>query len=573
LRNFLLSICLGILYPQSNIDSLYHSYNDIRNQLFAWNEEFGDSPHSHYQNTIVYQLDSIGVSTNENLPIYAVKLSVNANEEEDEPRILILGQCHAEEILGVEMSMSLIDWFLHPNGSGKDWKNYYLPMFMDNLEIWVVPTHNPEGLRVVHGYGDENGDWIQDESYRKNKTDVNENGIFDFSAFHENGGIAGEDWDGVDLNRNYGLNWEGGDDKYIPHPSGCSDNPNYSSNYDYYRGLEPFSETETQAIRDFVIDKQFLLSVAYHSSRSGCVSERVVYPWAWGWDDSNGNEIVDESEADTSPDFNVINSLAAKVASLIEKEGGGFYNPRPQKSMNGNAHDWIYAETGCIQLLIEMGSSNMQPMEQGLIDNIIENNREGLFYFLKEASSLSAIDTRHISGLVTDAETDNILEDVEIKVLEIHSDILQPRLTDSFGRYRRLIPPVSLTMEFSADGYESQTIEIGENVDELNVALSPSLAINNSNIPQSYKLKQNFPNPFNPATKIGFTLPKSVKVWLRVFDINGRIIYTLIDDEIIAPGYHEYSLQSQQIDLASGIYLYKLETTDWVETRKMLFIK
>jgi hypothetical protein len=112
---------LGILYPQSNIDSLYHSYNDIRNQLFAWNEEFGDSPHSHYQNTIVYQLDSIGVSTNENLPIYAVKLSVNANEEEDEPRILILGQCHAEEILGVEMSMTLIDWLLHPGDT--QWGN------------------------------------------------------------------------------------------------------------------------------------------------------------------------------------------------------------------------------------------------------------------------------------------------------------------------------------------------------------------------------------------------------------------------------------------------------------------
>ena len=103
---------MGIFYPQTDLNSLYHSYDDIRDQLFAWNEEFGDSPHSHYQNTIVYQLDSIGVSSNDTLPIYAVKLSINANEEEDEPRILILGQCHAEEILGVEMSMSLIDWFL-----------------------------------------------------------------------------------------------------------------------------------------------------------------------------------------------------------------------------------------------------------------------------------------------------------------------------------------------------------------------------------------------------------------------------------------------------------------------------
>jgi len=568
LRKIILAICLGILYPQSNIDSLYHSYDDIRDQLFAWNTEFGDSNHPFY-NSVVYQLDSIGVSSNENLPIYAVKLSINANEEEDQPRVLILGQCHAEEILGVEMSMALIDLFLHPGGT--PWVNYELPMFMDNLEIWIVPTHNPEGLRVVHGYS-ENDEWIQDESYRKNKTDVNENGIFDFNAFHIDG-IAGSDSDGVDLNRNYGLNWEGGDEKYELNLQSCGSNQTYSSNFDYYRGSEPFSETETQAIRDFVIDKQFLLSIAYHSSRSGCISERVVYPWAWNWQDDNGNEIVDIGEADTSPNFEVIQSLAKEVAYLISKEGGGTYNPRPQKSMNGNAHDWIYAETGCIQLLIEMGSSNMQPLDQGIINDIIKNNREGLFYFLKEASSSSAIDTRHISGLVTDAETDNILEDVEIKVLEIHSDILQPRLTDSFGRYRRLIPPVFLTMEFSAEGYESKTIEIGENVDELNVALVPFLSNENHVSPDFYKLNQNYPNPFNPVTIIGFILPKSEKVWLRVFDINGRLIYTLIDDEIIAPGYHEYSLQSQQIYLASGIYLYKLETTDWVETRKMLFIK
>jgi len=570
LRKFLLTICLGILYPQSNIDSLYHSYDEIRNQLFAWNAEFGNSDHPFY-NSVVYQLDSIGVSSNDTLPIYAVKLSINANEEEDQPRILILGQCHAEEILGVEMSMTLIDWLLHPGDT--PWGNNELPMFMHNLEIWIVPTHNPEGLRVVHGY-EENGTWIQDVSYRKNKTDVNENGIFDFIPFHENGGIAGEDLDGIDLNRNYGLHWDWGDTINVLHsPRRC--NPNYSSNYDYYRGSEPFSETETQAIRDFVIDKQFLLSIAYHSSRSGCVSERVVYPWAWNWQDDNGNEIVDIGEADTSPDFEVIQMLAQKVASRIIKEGGSglIYTLGPQQSKNGNAHDWIYAETGCIQLLIELGSLNMQPMDQELIDNIIESNRKGLFYFLREAISAEAVDTRQISGLVTDVESGDVIENGEVKILEIHGDILEPRLTDSFGRYRRLIPPVSLTMEFSAEGYTTQTFEIGGNIDELNVALSPSLAINKSNIPQSYKLKQNFPNPFNPSTNIGFHLPKSEKVMLRIFDINGKLIHTLINNEIIFAGYHEYSLQSQQIELASGIYLYKIETTDWMETRKMLFIK
>ena len=46
---------------------------------------------------------------------------------------------------------------------------------------------------------------------------------------------------------------------------------------------------------------------------------------------------------------------------------------RPQKSRNGNAHDWIYSETGCIQFLIEMGSEDIQPMDQDVIDNMLEN--------------------------------------------------------------------------------------------------------------------------------------------------------------------------------------------------------
>ena len=569
MRIVLFTICLGILYPQTDLNSLYHSYDDIRNQLYNWNEEFGNSTHPFY-NSIVYQLDSIGVSSNEDLPIYAVKLSINAHEEEDEPRVLILGQCHAEEILGVEMSMALINWLLYP--SDTPWGNSDLPMFMHNLEIWVVPTHNPEGLRVVHGYN-ENDVWIQDESFRKNKTDVNENGIFDFSAFHENEGIAGEDLDGVDLNRNYGLNWEGGDSLFIPHPSGCSFNPNYSSNYDYYRGSAPFSEKETQAIRDFVIDNHFLLSIAYHSSRSGCVSERVVFPWAWDWNDVNGNEIVDDGEADTSPDFEVIQTLAENVAYLIQKEESGFYNPRPQKSKNGNAHDWIYAETGCIQLLIEIGSDNMQPMEQELIDDIIESNRVGLFYFLKEAIQLEAKDFRHITGVVTDGISGGELEDVEVKILEIQSDILQPRLTDKFGRYRRLVPSDSLTIEFVAEGYETQIMNIGESQDDLNVSLSPSLKNVAIQLPHHYRLNQNYPNPFNPSTQIGYYLSNSDIITLQIFDLRGNLITTLIDNEFTMPGHHEFFLQSEKNDLGSGIYFYKLKTTKWQETRKMLIIK
>ena len=309
MKKFLIFIFCGTLYSQvTNLDSLYYSYSEIKDSLYTWQTKFGQNPHpfSIYQNSIVYQLDSIGVSSNEELPIYAVKLSMNVNEEEDEPKVLILGQCHAEEIYGVELSMALIRWFLYPEET--NWGNNELPLFLYNLEIWIVPTHNPEGLNVVHGYEDDEGNWYQDISFRKNKTDVNLDGNFNFTSFYPDQ-IAGNDSDGVDLNRNYGLNWMFGDDKYELNLQSCPSNQAYSSNYDYYKGSSPFSESEVVAVKDFVQSKQFLFSIAYHSSRSGCVSERVIYPWAWGWIDSNGNEIVDSGEARTSPDFESIKCI------------------------------------------------------------------------------------------------------------------------------------------------------------------------------------------------------------------------------------------------------------------------
>ena len=99
------------------LDDRYHTYEEIHNQLIEWNDEFGTTPNSIPQypgSGIIYELKEIGYSNQYDLPFWAVKLSYNADVREDEPRILILGQCHAEEILGVEISMEIIDWFLHP---------------------------------------------------------------------------------------------------------------------------------------------------------------------------------------------------------------------------------------------------------------------------------------------------------------------------------------------------------------------------------------------------------------------------------------------------------------------------
>ena len=451
---------INIVFTQSSLSERYTTYSELEEKLNEWNELYGSNSNPFPQVSdegIIYHHEIIGYSGVDNLPIWAVKLSFNANVDEDEPKMLILGQCHAEEIYGLEIAVELIEWFLNPFNSENSIYLQSIFSIMSNSEVWIIPTHNPEGLEVVHGYYDVNNIWQQDESFRKNKFDANMNGVFDFVL-----GI-GDDIDGVDLNRNYDLNWVYGDE-FNQLDGGCSTNPSYLSNYDYYRGTEPFSESEIKAIRDFTLDNNFLLSIAYHSSRSGCVSEKVIYPWIWEGEKS-------------APDIDVISELGLEIAQRIPtQDGQGYYYPTNSKSMRGNAHDWIYANTGCIQYLIEVGTSDMQSDNIDIIEDTISRNMQGLLYLLKKGAGTSiqnGPDVYQISGLVKDINGNPI--NAEVKILENHGSILKPRMTDEFGRFRRILKEGLYTLEVTAFGYESYLATVSpssSSITELNIVLN-----------------------------------------------------------------------------------------------------
>jgi uncharacterized protein (DUF1501 family) len=88
--------------------------------------------------------------------------------------------------------------------------------------------------------------------------------------------------------------------------------------------------------------------------------------------------------------------------------------------------------------------------------------------------------------------------------------------------------------------------------------------------PFAFKLNQNYPNPFNPSTMIQFTLPASVTVRLQVFDVQGRLVQTLIDGNVPAG---EQSIRFDGSNLSNGTYLYRLETPYGAASRKMTLIK
>jgi len=92
----------------------------------------------------------------------------------------------------------------------------------------------------------------------------------------------------------------------------------------------------------------------------------------------------------------------------------------------------------------------------------------------------------------------------------------------------------------------------------------------NNNIPGNFSLGQNFPNPFNPSTKIGFKIAKQEFVSLAVYDMLGRKIQELIEVSL-QPGNYEVIFNAGT--LTSGIYFYKITAGNFIETKKMLLVR
>ncbi len=89
-------------------------------------------------------------------------------------------------------------------------------------------------------------------------------------------------------------------------------------------------------------------------------------------------------------------------------------------------------------------------------------------------------------------------------------------------------------------------------------------------LPKQFKLQQNYPNPFNPLTTIEFALPKRTSVKLQVFDLLGRQVTTLLDEEL-QPG--EYQVTFEAEGLPSGVYFYRIQADGFVRTKKLLLLQ
>ncbi|MBK8381213.1 MAG: T9SS type A sorting domain-containing protein [Ignavibacteria bacterium] len=113
--------------------------------------------------------------------------------------------------------------------------------------------------------------------------------------------------------------------------------------------------------------------------------------------------------------------------------------------------------------------------------------------------------------------------------------------------------------------YRLKQIDFNGNFEYFELAEEVSIGI-----PDKYELSQNYPNPFNPVTNLEFGISKSGFVSLKIYDVLGKELVTLVN-EIKEPGY--YKIKFDAGNLASGVYFYRMTADDFVALKKFVVMK
>ena len=243
---------------------------------------------------------SIGNSI-EGRPQWVVKISDNPDIDEDEPEVFYISLIHAREPAAAAALLNYMDYLLSNYGVDQE-----VTDIVNNRELYFLPVQNPDGYVY-----NETTDPLGGGMWRKNRRD---NGDGNF---------------GVDLNRNYGFKW-GYDD--------LGSSPNTS--YETYRGTGPFSEPETQNVKNFIISRNFKIIHNFHTYSN-------LEIWPYGYD----------RFYTTEEDFfeNLGDSLT-KLNNYTPEIGWSLY------PTNGDADDWAWGDTiskpRTISLTCEIGSSS-----------------------------------------------------------------------------------------------------------------------------------------------------------------------------------------------------------------------
>ena len=292
-----------------------------------------DSMYAFFPN-IITQKFSIG-TTIEGRPIYAVKISDNPNINENEPQVYYNSLIHAREPQGMMTVMYYMYYLLENYGTDPE-----VTYLVNNRELYFQPVVNPDGYEYNYTTNPNGGG-----QWRKNRK------------------LNSDASRGVDLNRNFGYQWGYNNSGSSPTPSS-----------ETYRGTAPFSEPETQAMRDFVNTKNFKTALNYHT-----YSNLLLYPW--------GYETIQTPDNATFVEYS--NDMVAY---------NGYENGQPPVilyDVNGATDDWMYGEQiskpKILSMTPEVGSTGFWPTQAEIFPLAIENLKPNLYYTWVAGESVSLV--------------------------------------------------------------------------------------------------------------------------------------------------------------------------------------
>jgi len=222
------------------------------------------------------------------------------------------------------------------------------------------------------------------------------------------------------------------------------------------------------------------------------------------------------------------------------------------------------------------GSQTTKWREADILTVDENSNLSGISFVLSEIPEITDNGISELAGLVKD-ENNAPLSDALISVYDENEALINYSYSNENGEYSiNGLQPGFYKVSCSDYGLsyeENSNVYVGiETEANSNFVLTPDVivGVNDINVPVEYYLEQNYPNPFNPSTTINFAIEKQGEVELKVYDILGSEITTLVSNELASGNYQ---INFDASELPSGIYIYQLKTNNFIQSRRMMLLK
>ena len=323
----------------------------------------------------------------------------------------------------------------------------------------------------------------------------------------------------------------------------------------------------------------------YNMSSNGVYAEN---DW-WGTTNPSNFEIAGESGVADYPYLTSSNNIAnpplSKAAANIyasQVSASPLFSQLNQANQMIAANNLAVAKTICLNMIENYPDSSFSFNALNLLKKLYQNADSVKNVYQSLFNNSKKKDLYAMAGLIlAEVDTVNKLSHINDVINSYGQDnVVQCALFDKFVYYHfekadkqnalEILNNLDNLFPLSEADIEAHIILGDTSYFNYDLAKKPVLQITAAQTPAEYKLSENYPNPFNPSTIISYQLPKDGVVTLKVYDVLGREVKTLINGYKTAGNY---SVSFDASKLASGIYFYQIRSGNYISTKKMMYMK